>query len=320
MGQANQFASSRSRRPRFPARTRFGYLCTSRNHHGRDGCDTPYVPAQAIDDAVVERLMAVAGDEQAQDQIVRMAIGMADEDVRRIRAEMDRVKLRLAEVQKEIGNLVRALKSMGERAVESVQEGLKECEAEKKQLNEKLRALGIDEQALASVTGDAERFLESWRRVRDLFGKSSPAVRREIVQAFIEELVWIPADRKGKSGTYRLKFFPEIFGDRPDAGIEADNGHFGGGGAPQNPPNTNENAPVLRPVRDLVRKARQVGLEPTTSRLTAGCSTIELLPKIGRGEKGSSSAESHNLYQAPTQSSRRSARRQGNASLNWDRG
>ena len=27
-------------------------------------------------------------------------------------------------------------------------------------------------------------------------------------------------------------------------------------------------------------KTRQVGLEPTTSRLTAGCSTIELLPKI----------------------------------------
>jgi hypothetical protein len=27
-------------------------------------------------------------------------------------------------------------------------------------------------------------------------------------------------------------------------------------------------------------QTRQVGLEPTTSRLTAGCSTIELLPKI----------------------------------------
>ena len=83
------------------------------------------MPAQAIDDAVVERLMDVAGDEKAQDQIVRMAIGMADEDVRRVRAEMDRVKLRLTDVQKEIGNLVRALKSMGELAVESVQEGRK---------------------------------------------------------------------------------------------------------------------------------------------------------------------------------------------------
>ena len=27
-------------------------------------------------------------------------------------------------------------------------------------------------------------------------------------------------------------------------------------------------------------ETRQVGLEPTTSRLTAGCSTIELLPKM----------------------------------------
>jgi hypothetical protein len=31
-------------------------------------------------------------------------------------------------------------------------------------------------------------------------------------------------------------------------------------------------------------EARQVGLEPTTSRLTAGCSTIELLPKLFRDQ------------------------------------
>ena len=44
----------------------------------------------------------------------------------------------------------------------------------------------------------------------------------------------------------------------------------------------------------MSEKTRQVGLEPTTSRLTAGCSTIELLPKntepprvalVGRAKK-----------------------------------
>ena len=37
----------------------------------------------------------------------------------------------------------------------------------------------------------------------------------------------------------------------------------------------------VRPERTVGRvQARQVGLEPTTSRLTAGCSTIELLPNF----------------------------------------
>jgi site-specific DNA recombinase len=238
------------------------YSCTNRTHHGRGGCDTPYVPAKAIDDAVVERVMAVAGDEQAQDQIVRMAIGMADEDVRRIRAEMDRVNQRLSVIEQEIGNLVRALKAMGEQAIESVRDGLKECETERKQLTETLNALAVEEQAAASVTGEAERFLNSWRRIRDLFNKASPAIKRELVQSFLEELVWAPADRKGKSGIYRLKFFPEVISDGGSHSTGPGNPDSGGDGTPANPRPGNENAPVLSPVRDLVRKAPQVGLEP----------------------------------------------------------
>ena len=67
-----------------------------------------------------------------------MAIGMADEGVRRARATFDRVQRRLSDIQKEIGNLVRAVKAMGEIATESFDEGLKECEAERKQLIQKL--------------------------------------------------------------------------------------------------------------------------------------------------------------------------------------
>ena len=46
--------------------------------------------------------------------------------------------------------------------------------------------------------------------------------------------------------------------------------------------------PTLRILEDVdpetiafCGQTRQVGLEPTTSRLTAGCSTIELLPNCG---------------------------------------
>jgi hypothetical protein len=179
-------------------RLHFYYACTHRTHHGRGGCNAPYVPAPAIHTAVVERIMAVTGDQTAQERIVRMAIGLADEDVRRIRAETERVRSRISVVQAEIGNLVRALKSMGEQAPVSVQEGLKECEAEKGQLTERLSLLGEEEKSLSVVTDDAERFLEAWRRVRDLFGQANPGLQRELVQAFIQELVWMPADARGR--------------------------------------------------------------------------------------------------------------------------
>src|SRR5439155_25207230 len=51
------------------------------------------------------------------------------------------------------------------------------------------------------------------------------------------------------------------------------------------------------PEKEAGFKTRQVGLEPTTSRLTAGCSTIELLPKNGRGR--SRRPRTVNLIHAP---------------------
>ena len=83
------------------------------------------------------------------------------------------------------------------------------------------------------------------------------------MQSFLEELVWSPADRKGKSGIYRLKFFPEVINDQEDRSPGPKNGNSGGKGTSDKPPTGIENAPVLRPVRDLVRKTPQVGLEAT---------------------------------------------------------
>ena len=50
-------------------------------------------------------------------------------------------------------------------------------------------------------------------------------------------------------------------------------------------------------VRTPAHLAPQVGLEPTTLRLTAGCSTIELLRIMGLGQKGA--AWSHSPRSAP---------------------
>lgn len=211
----------------------FYYSCTNRTHGGRLACDAPYVPAKALDDAVVQRVLDLAGDEQAQDRIIRMAIGMADHDARRIQAESEQVRRRMAENQTEVNNLIRVLKTLGEGAIASVQDGLKEAEAERQQLREKLDALAREEESLGQLTRDAERFLRAWTRVKDLSGEVSPGTKREMIQHLVEALDWMPADSKGKTGTYRLTFFPEVLSER-----DHNNGPDGGGDGWSHPDGT----------------------------------------------------------------------------------
>ena len=118
----------------------------------------------------------------------------------------------------------------------------------------KLDALAREEESLGQLTGDAERFLQAWRRVKDLFGGVSPGTKRELIQHLVEALDWTPADSKGKTGTYRLTFFPDILGGRDRQDDGPDKGGDGGSG-PDGTPQAKKNAPVLSPVRDSVRKA-----------------------------------------------------------------
>ena len=190
------------------------YVCTNRTHRGKGTCDAPYVPAQAIDQAVVQRLLDLAGDKTARDKIIRLAIGMADEDARRVEGEADQVRRRLAEVQGEINNLINAIKSLGSSGIASVKEGLEQAEAERGQLRRRLDQLAVQKKSIGQITGDTQRFLEAWRRVQDLFDIANPTSKREIVQHFVESLDWTPSDPNGKVGTYYLTFFPEVVQDR----------------------------------------------------------------------------------------------------------
>ncbi len=89
-------------------------------------------------------------------------------------------------------------------------------------------------------------------------------------------------DPKGLTGTYAIRLFPEV---RPDRGFDLGDSDPSGGpddGSPY-PEMTNGDAipedgdPVVltdsRLVRVIDQKAPRVGLEPTTQRLTAACST-----------------------------------------------
>src|SRR3954462_7842927 len=84
------------------------------------------------------------------------------------------------------------------------------------------------------------------------------------LNGWISRRTLAPLSRSGRPSA-------EALDERGGDGPQKDPPDEGGNG-----PQENRNARVLRPVRNLDESAPRVGLEPTTFRLTAGCSTIEL--------------------------------------------
>ena len=112
----------------------------------------------------------------------------------------------------------------------------------------------------------AQEFAKTWQSVGELLRQATPDEQRIILQHYIEAVESKFDDQEGKMGRYVLKLFPEVqpLDQTPP---ENRNGPSTGGGG------EGQLLTDLGSVRQSDQRAPRVGLEPTTQRLTAACST-----------------------------------------------
>jgi len=196
------------------------YQCTRRQHGEKADCDAPYIPADLLDKAVVERCIALSADEQSRDRIVRQAIEKADDVGRRLDGEIDAVRHRIARTTSDISNLMGVLKNLGAEGLASVGEELKRLEREREALHAEAKSLGEQRTEAQGVNERAEAFLDSWKSVAQLFEHATPEEQRALIRLYVEVIEIRATDDKGKEGTYSLVLFPEAVGNRVDPAAE----------------------------------------------------------------------------------------------------
>ena len=243
------------------------YNCTRQNHQGNTECAAPAFPAEALERAVIDRIVALGMDSEDRERVVRAAIREVDGQARKLDSEAELIRRRLTAVQAEIQNLVAVLKQVGQEGLASVQEELVKLEAERAQLREQLQRLTQQEAPLSAATAAARQFIQTWEDVGHLLQQATLDEQRTILQHYVEVVEVRISDPKAKSGSYSLKLFPEVRPlDPPEGGR---NEHGTGAGEANSDPLLTEGA--------LVRQSDEIaprqGLEPWTKRLTAACST-----------------------------------------------
>lgn len=238
------------------------YACTTRVHKGKDACSAAYVPAPAIEEAMVQRCIELSRDEKARDKIVDNAFKQADKDRLRLDKEIEIARGREGEIKKEINNLVSVLRSLGEDGLESVREDLKRLETDREGIQKQIETLQAQREELQPISDLQRRFIESWRGLGDLLKVAGSAERRKLLLHMIEVIEWKTDEDTKKCGTYAIRFFPEAVEDRAD--LWAMEWYSEGPETKQGPADAD---PLLRssaPVRAGYTLTPPAGLEPAT--------------------------------------------------------
>jgi ElaB/YqjD/DUF883 family membrane-anchored ribosome-binding protein len=188
------------------------YSCTRQNHLGTGvGCKAPMIPAEALEQAVMDRIINLGTHDEDRGKVVKAAMAAVESETRKLDSDAEVIRHRLTTVQTEIANLLGVLKRLGAGAVASVQDELAKLEEERSQLQDRLQ-VHVEQSApkAAGAAEAAEQFIRTWTSVGELLEQATPDERRVILQHYVEVVEITFDDPDGKMGKYALRLFPEV--------------------------------------------------------------------------------------------------------------
>lgn len=117
------------------SRTHYYYTCTRQNHEGgKYSCQAPRIPAEALEEALIERIRELGRVMEAREKIVERALECLDGESVRLKQEGDVLRRQQQKTKADIGRLVEVLKNLGVKGLPSVQGELNRLEREEKNL------------------------------------------------------------------------------------------------------------------------------------------------------------------------------------------
>lgn len=138
------------------------YQCTRQSHEaGNFSCTAPRIAAEALEEAVIDRIRDIGQHIEAREKIVDRAIECLAGESERLKQEEDLVRRQQQKTKADISRLVEVLKSLGAKGLQSVEGELRNLERDEKELTKKLKQIQKSQAAAQRISADAKAFAEA---------------------------------------------------------------------------------------------------------------------------------------------------------------
>jgi len=190
-----------------PSTTRKGskafryYVCASAMKKGYATCPCPSIPAQKLEDVVVEQIRVIGQDRELQRETLRQVREARDAKRPALVSEQKRLRKRLEKLRGEIRILLDAL-ATGEAGA-SVGAEIRELEEQAGQLERRLAELASELASLDRDTVDEDDLRKALCLFDPVWDVLFPMEKARIIQRLIESI-----DHDGRTGKLGIEFAP----------------------------------------------------------------------------------------------------------------
>ncbi len=163
------------------------YVCTTAQKQGRDACPTPSLPAQEIEDFIVEQIQQLAADPEMVEQVFTEAEKQRQAKIPRLKTEQKRLQRERQHKQERIKELVAAVGASLE-PVASFTESLQKLESAVTRIDQRLTEIQTELASINRKTVDKDDVTEALLSFGPMWDELFPAEKTRIVNLLIERV------------------------------------------------------------------------------------------------------------------------------------
>jgi len=189
------------------------YLCVKADKTKGIDCETTYVPAEAIDRAVVEFVRKLRLDNTTIEQVVSRANRATSNRIGTIDKDLKRVKDSLHQIRIKISNVVDVLADKGVSQLKPLKEKLENLSQEEQELTREEKRLEQEISAEKRQAGSAHEQIQTLHLFNDLYAmnQDNPERLKMLMPRFIKYVICHFTDRQKGIGRLELGLFGRPF-------------------------------------------------------------------------------------------------------------
>ena len=167
------------------------YMCSNRNHRGKDACSMANVPADPLEKVIADRLIQLSKQDRTVDHLVDAAMADTSELLSNLTTRRTALTTNRARVTDQIDALVEGI--AGRRTgLKSVSKKIVELEEQKEQLDDEVLQIDLEIETIKQKAVSAQSLTKSLTTFGELYREALPEERRELIRLRVNQLVWKP--------------------------------------------------------------------------------------------------------------------------------
>ncbi len=185
------------------------YQCTKNSHTGKDGCYVKYVPAEPMENFVVERVKELATDETEIQKIIDKANKKGDKRTKTLMDNKEHLASHLQSINKKLETIVDSIENGSLKAFDSINKRMESLESERAATEDKLKAVDFEIAEIEKDRLSSEIMSQSYKAFSDVINKAKPAKLKELLYRIVEVVEWHQNEHDEESGHCKISYFEQ---------------------------------------------------------------------------------------------------------------